>query len=50
MVDVLAPLRIKLYRDHALDGPANDQAVAAGLANADWYQTPVERKLLKDLM
>ena len=50
MLDILARFRIKPYRDYALDGPANDRAVAAGLANADWYQTPVERKLLKDLM
>ncbi len=50
MVDILASLRIKPYRDYALDGPANAAAVQAGLANADWYQTPVERKLLKDLM
>ena len=50
MLDILAPFRVKSYRDYALDGPANDRAVAAGLANADWYQTPVERKLLKELM
>jgi len=50
MLDILAPFRIKPYRDYALDGPANQQAVAAGLANATWYQSPVERKLLKELM
>ncbi len=50
MLDLLAPFRVKPYRDYALDGPANDRAVAAGLANADWYQTPVDRKLLKELM
>ena len=50
MLDILAPFRVKPYRDYKLDGPANGAAVAAGLANADWYQTPVERKLLKQLM
>ncbi len=50
MLDILAPLRRKPYRDYALDGPANAAAIAAGLANADWYQTPVDRKLLKELM
>ena len=50
MLDILAPLRRKPYRDYALDGPANAQAVQAGLANADWYQTPVDRKVLKELM
>ena len=43
-------MRRKPYRDYAIDGPANAAAVAAGLANATWYQTPVERKVLKDLM
>jgi fatty acid desaturase len=50
MVDIFVPLKLKPYRDYALDGPANARAVEAGLANADWYKTPVERKLLKELM
>ncbi len=50
MLDVLAPLRRKPYRDYALDGPANAAAVQAGLATATWYQTPVDRKVLKELM
>ena len=50
MVDILAPLRRKPYRDYALDGPANAKAVADGSANASWYKTPLDRKVLKDLM
>jgi fatty acid desaturase len=50
VLDILKPFRIKPYRDYRLDGPANDQAVAAGLANAEWYQTPVDRKVMKELM
>ncbi len=33
-----------------LVGPANSKAVAAGLANADWYRTPAGRKLRKELL
>ncbi len=36
--------------DYALDGPGNARAVAAGLANAEWYRTPIPRKQMKDLM
>jgi fatty acid desaturase len=37
-------------RDYALDGPGNARAVAAGLANAEWYRTPIPRKQMKELM
>ena len=50
MADLLAPLKFKTLRDYSLTGPENAHAVEAGLANAEWYQSPVERKLLKDLM
>ena len=37
-------------RDYSLSGPENARAVAAGLANADWYRTDIPRKQLKELM
>ena len=49
-MDLLSPLKFKLPRSYSLTGPERDIAIAAGLANADWYQTPVDRKQLKELM
>jgi fatty acid desaturase len=49
-MDLLAPLKFRTERDYSLTGPENAHAVEAGLANAEWYQTPVDRKLLKQLM
>ena len=37
-------------RDYTLGGPEAARAIDRGLVNADWYQTPVDRKVLKDLM
>jgi fatty acid desaturase len=37
-------------RDYSLSGPENAKAVAAGLANADWYKTDIPRARLKELM
>lgn len=37
-------------RDYSLAGPENAQAVSAGLANAEWYQTPIPRQRMKELM
>lgn len=37
-------------RDYALTGPERNRAYARGLVNAEWYQTPVDRKTLKSLM
>ena len=37
-------------RDYSLSGPENARAVAAGLANADWYHTPIPRARMKELM
>jgi fatty acid desaturase len=37
-------------RDYSLLGPEGERAVANGLANAEWYRTPVERKRMKQLM
>ncbi len=37
-------------RDYSLTGPLNQRAIAIGLANADWYKTPVPRETMKALM
>ncbi|MFO1058702.1 MAG: fatty acid desaturase [Dongiaceae bacterium] len=37
-------------RDYSLTGPQREAAIAAGLANAKWYASPVPRKQLKALM
>ena len=50
MVDLLAPLKFKSVRDYSLTGPERQRAFDDGLVNADWYQTPVDRKVLKELM
>lgn len=49
-MDLLAPLKFPSPRDYSLAGPENAHAREAGLANAEWYQSPVDRKLLKELM
>ena len=50
MIDILAPLRFSSDRDYSLHGPARETAIEAGLASADWYRTPVDRKVMKELM
>jgi fatty acid desaturase len=37
-------------RDYSLTGPLNAEAIANGLANADWYHTPIPRARMKALM
>lgn len=37
-------------RDYSLSGPENARAVASGLANAEWYHTPISRARMKELM
>jgi fatty acid desaturase len=39
-----------MNRDYGLLGPDGQRAADLGLANADWYRVPVERKRLKQLM
>jgi fatty acid desaturase len=39
-----------LKRDYSLTGESTKQALASGLASADWYRTPVPREAIKDLM
>jgi fatty acid desaturase len=37
-------------RDYSLVGVDGQRAVASGLASAEWYRTPVDRKRMKQLM
>lgn len=37
-------------RDYSLTGPLNVRAQQIGLANADWYRTPIPRARMKELM
>lgn len=37
-------------RDYSLLGEEGNRALQLGLANAEWYRTPVERKRMKQLM
>jgi fatty acid desaturase len=37
-------------RDYGLTGADGHEAVARGLASAQWYSTPIDRKIMKDLM
>ncbi len=39
-----------MERSYSLTGPESERAIAAGLANGDWYRSPVDRKVLKSLM
>ncbi len=39
-----------MERSYSLTGPESQRAIQAGLANADWYRSPVDRKVLKGLM
>ena len=36
--------------DYSLTGPANARAIEIGLANAEWYRTPIPRAKMKELM
>ncbi len=37
-------------RDYSLTGPLNTRAQQIGLANAEWYKTPIPRARMKELM
>jgi fatty acid desaturase len=37
-------------RDYSLTGPLNARSQETGLANADWYRTPIPRARMKELM
>jgi fatty acid desaturase len=37
-------------RDYSLTGPLNKRALETGLANAEWYRTPIPRARMKELM
>jgi len=47
---LLSVITIGGGRDYSLTGVENDRATTAGLASAEWYKTPIDRKLLKQLM
>lgn len=46
----LSLITIKGGRDYSLTGSETAQAEQNGLANAEWYKTPIDRKTLKALM
>jgi fatty acid desaturase len=46
----LGRVTVLVTRDYGLLGPEGVTAIERGLANADWYRTPVERKRMKQLM
>jgi fatty acid desaturase len=37
-------------RDYSLTGSSSEAAISGGLANAQWYQAPIPRKRMKELM
>ena len=37
-------------RDYSITGPENKRALERGLASADWYQSPIPRPVMKELM
>jgi fatty acid desaturase len=39
-----------LARDYSLLGPEGPLAIERGLASAEWYKTPIDRKRMKELM
>jgi len=43
-------LRFATNRDYSLVGPEAAKAIEKGLANGEWYKSPVPRKRLKELM
>lgn len=42
--------RSKVIRDYSLTGQGSAFAVQQGLSSADWYRSPISRKVLKQLM
>ncbi len=38
------------FRDYGLSGVSTKEAIDSGLVSANWYQTPIERKTMKQLM
>ena len=47
---LLSLITINGGRDYSLTGPEKELAEQSGLANAEWYKTPIDRKLIKSLM
>ncbi len=40
----------RIQRDYSILGPERQKAIEKGLVSAQWYQSPVSRKRLKELM
>ncbi len=49
-MSLMSLITFPMERDYSLTGPERQNAFDRGLAGADWYQTPVDRKLMKSLM
>lgn len=47
---LLKLITFPMERSYSLTGPESQHAIEAGLANAEWYRTPVDRKRMKELM
>ena len=47
---MISLLRFPTIRDYSLVGPEAARAIEAGLANGEWYKSPIPRKRLKELM
>jgi len=43
-------IRFPTERDYSLTGPEARRAIENGLAGAEWYRTPIDRKTMKALM
>ena len=39
-----------VLRDYSIIGPERERAIARGLANAEWYHSPIPRARMKELM
>ncbi len=42
--------KVQQRKDYSLTGPENEHARSQGLAEAQWYESPIPRKRLKELM
>ncbi|MDE0305774.1 MAG: fatty acid desaturase family protein [Albidovulum sp.] len=49
-MSLLSLITFPMERDYALTGPERQNAIDNGLAGAEWYRTPVDRRTIKALM
>lgn len=47
---MLEPTAHRARRDYSLTGPEAARAAEKGLVSANWYQSPISRKRMKELM